>query len=110
LAKKSPSNQNAEKPQVRRIGSLVNQLMARRGYAQASAGEEMQRSVIAVVGPAIGNDCKVGKLKRGVLQVYVTDSATLQELNFQRRGVLKRLQKDMPDSNITDVRFRLQSS
>ena len=37
-------------------------------------------------------------------------SATLQGLNFQRRGVLKRLQKDMPDSNITDVRFRLQSS
>ena len=84
--------------------------MARRGYAQATAGEEMQHSVIAEVGPEIGSSCKVGKLSRGVLQVYASDSATLQELNFRRRGVLKRLQKDLPDSNITDVRFRLQTS
>ena len=84
--------------------------MARRGYAQASAGEEMLHCVVAEVGPEIGNGCRVGKLSRGVLQVYASDSATLQELNFRRRGVLKRLQKDMPDSNITDVRFRIQTS
>jgi predicted nucleic acid-binding Zn ribbon protein len=110
LAKKRLSNQNAEKPQVRQIGSLVNQLMARRGYAQAFAGDDMLRLIVAEVGPEIGNSCQVGKLRAGVLQVYAGDSATLQELNFRRRDVLKRLQKEMPDSKITDVRFRILTS
>ncbi|TWT53504.1 hypothetical protein Pla22_11330 [Rubripirellula amarantea] len=99
-----------DRPQVRRIGSLVNQLMARRGYAQVFAGEEILRSLISETGPEVGNGCSVGKLKAGVLHVYVTDSATLQELNFRKRGILKRLQKDLPDSKVTDIRFRIQAS
>ena len=115
MAKKFPSKRQLKKvaeeqPRLRRVGSLVNQLMARRGYAQAFAGEAMLGSIIAEVGDQIGKSCSVGKLRAGVLQVYVGDSATLQELNFRKRGVLKRLQKDMPDDKIKDVRFRIQTS
>lgn len=110
LKRKSISNQNAEKPRVRKLGSLVNQLMARRGYAQGTASEEMLRLIVAEVGSEIGDGCSVGKLRAGVLQIYACDSATLQELNFRRRMVLKRLQNDMPAAKISDIRFKILAS
>ncbi len=99
-----------DRPRVRRLGSIVNQLMARRGYAQVHANEAMMKVLVAEVGQEIGNDCSVGKLRAGVLQVFVVDSVTLQELNFRKRGILKRLQKEMPGDGITDIRFRIQTS
>lgn len=98
-----------DRPRVRRLGSIVNQLMARRGYAQVNANEAMLKSLVSEVGSEIGNDCSVGRLRAGVLQVFVNNSVTLQELNFRKRGILKRLQKDVPGDNITDVRFRIQA-
>ena len=84
--------------------------MARRGYAQVLAGDEIMRLIIAEVGEALGKDCSIGKLRAGVQHVFVADSVTLQELNFRKRGILKRLQKDMPNKKIKDVRFRIQAT
>ena len=97
-----------KKPQVRRIGSLVNQLMSRRGYAQVRANEELHLVIATAVGPPLETAFQVGKLKAGVLQVYASDSVTLQELNFQKRMILKKIQTDMPGNKVTDLRFRIQ--
>ena len=94
---------------MRRIGSLVNQLMSRRGYAQAFACEELQQAIAAVTGDQLGSSFQVGKLRDGVLHVYATDSVTLQELNFQKRSILKHLQRTVPGNKVTDLRFRIQS-
>ena len=83
------------KPQVRRIGSLVNQLMSRRGYAQVLANEELHGVIAAAVGEQLGTAFQIGKLKAGVLHIYASDSVTLQELNFQKRTILKRIQVDL---------------
>ncbi len=46
----------------------------------------------------------VGKsAARAFLQVYASDSVTLQELNFQKRSILKQMQKAHPESNVTDL-------
>lgn len=49
---------------------------------------------------------RVGRLRAGVLQIFVGDSASLQEMNFHRTAILRRLQKDFPDK-VSDVRFRI---
>ncbi len=98
-----------KKHQVRRIGSLVNQLMARRGYAQVLATEELHSVIAVAVGQPLETAFQVGKLKSGVLQVFASDSVTLQELNFQKRTILKRIQADMPGNKVTDLKFRLQT-
>lgn len=98
-----------EKPRVRRIGSLVSQLMSRRGYAQVAVNEALQQVLAREVGEQLSDAFLVGNLRQGVLQVYACDSVTLQELNFRKRGILKRIQSEMPDSKITDLRFRVQS-
>jgi hypothetical protein len=101
--------QNAEKPRVRRIGSIVGQLISRRGYAQVSANEAMHQLILAEVGADLGTGLQVGNLRQGVLHLYASDSATLQELNFRKRGILKRLQRELPENKIKDLRFRIQT-
>ena len=99
----------SDPPRVRRIGSLVSQLMSRRGYAQVFAGEELQRVIAAAIGQQLASSFQVGNLRKGVLQVYAADSVTLQELNFHKRAILKRLEQEVPDNKVTDLRFRIQS-
>lgn len=83
--------------------------MSRRGYAQVAVNDELQAVIVSAVGSEVANSLQVGNLKRGVLQVYASDSVTLQELNFQKRQILKKIQKEMPQSGVTDLRFRIQA-
>lgn len=94
---------------VRKIGSLVNQLMSRRGYAQATVTEELQGVIARGMGVELVASIQVGNLRRGVLQVFASDSVTLQELNFQKRSILRNIQTDLPHANVTDLRFRIQA-
>ncbi len=110
----SPGNNNAgglgHSGAPKRIGSLISQLMARRGYAQVFAAEGLQAALETEVGPAIAAAVKVGNIKRGVLNIYVTDSVTMQELAFRKRSLLKTLQAAQPDRVITDLRFHISAT
>jgi predicted nucleic acid-binding Zn ribbon protein len=94
----------------KRIGALINQLMARRGYAQVFAAEGLQAVLQSEVGPAIAAAVKVGNIKRGVLNIYVTDSVTMQELAFRKRSLLKKMQAAQPDRVISDLRFHISAT
>jgi len=48
-------------------------------------------------------------VRGGVLQIFASDSVTLQELTFRKRAILKRIQADLPDNKINDLRFRIQT-
>ena len=109
MSKPHAEKGRVQKPRVQKISSLVNQLMSRRGYAQVTVGEEFHAAIGAAVGAQLGEAVSVGNVKKGVLHVFAADSVTLQELNFQKRAILRRIQKDLPQSNVTDLRFRIQS-
>jgi len=94
----------------KRIGSLISQLMARRGYAQVFAAEGLQAALESEVGPVIATAVKVGNIKRGVLSIYVTDSVTMQELTFRKRSLLGKLQEAQPDRVINDLRFHVSAT
>jgi len=102
-------NDAARGKNARRIGTIISQLMSRRGYASVAAENAMMQSIAGSVGPALAGSITVGKLSRGVLQIYAVDSVVMQELTFQKRQIIKRLAKDHPQAKITDVRFRLQT-
>ncbi|OYP34938.1 DUF721 domain-containing protein [Rhodopirellula sp. MGV] len=101
-----PSKKNdQEKKGAQRIGNLVSQLMSRRGYAQSAVNDEFLAAITAAVGQGIANEITVGKLNRGVLKVFASDSVTIQELTFQKRMILRRIQSTMPQAKVTDIRF-----
>jgi hypothetical protein len=94
----------------RPLGSLVNQLLSRRGYAQVMAGQELQAVLEAEVGQQLAGSVRVGNLKRGILHIYIADSVTHQELQFRKRALLNRFQQAQPSSGITDLRFHVSAS
>lgn len=96
---------DSTKRKVQSIGSLVSQLISRRGYAQVAATSQFHETIVAVVGKDLGKEITVGKLNRGVLKVFAKDSVTIQELTFQKRSIINRLAKEMPDAKVSDIRF-----
>ncbi len=98
-----------ERPLPPRLGSLIQQLITRRGYAQVLSTSEFQATVEAVVGKELAKSIQIGKLNRGVLHIYAANSVTMQELTFYKRKLLTQLQADFPMNRITDVRFRVQT-
>ena len=94
---------------IRRIGTLVDQVLARRGYVDTLANDQIMKSLTAEIGPVMAAECQIGKLRAGTLQIFVTDSVMMQELNFRKRQILKRIARDLPQSRIDDIRLKVQS-
>lgn len=90
-----------------RISEVVSRLLARRGYAQVQQGVECEQVWKRVAGAKLAVNSRVGKLKRGVLEIAVKNSATLQELTFQKRKLLKQLQESIGAQQVHDLRFRV---
>ena len=89
-----------------KMGDLITQLMARRGYGQTMSSDEFRQAWEKVAGP-LAKDSLTGNLRRGVLDVFVRNSAILQEVTFQKRTLLKQLQDILPKHGINDLRFKV---
>jgi hypothetical protein len=83
--------------------------MSRRGYAQQAATSEFHAVIMSNVDGELGAAVQVGQLRQGVLQIFASDSVTLQELNFQKRKILRAIHRDLPHAKVTDLRFRIQT-
>ena len=90
-----------------RISEVVSRLLARRGYAQVQHGAECEQAWKQVAGAQLAGNSRVGRLHRGVLEIAVKNSATLQELTFRKRKLLKRLQELIGAEQVRDLRLRV---
>lgn len=90
-----------------RISEAISRLLARRGYAQVQQSLECDKVWGEVAGERLATHSRVGRLQRGVLEITVRNSATLQELTFQKRKLLKQLQESTDASRIRELRFRV---
>jgi hypothetical protein len=93
--------------QPKKIGSIMAELVARRGYARVFAASECSEAWAAAVGPQLVPFTRVGAIRRGVLEVLVANSTMLQEITFQKSAILKKLSELLPDENLRDVKFRV---
>lgn len=90
-----------------RIGDVMSRLLARKGYAQLQQGLEWAAVWSEAVGARLSKNSRVGKTNRGVLEITARNSAVLQELTFQKRKLLKKLQAAAGATNLRDLRFRV---
>ncbi len=90
-----------------KMGEVVNDLIARRGYLQSKTAEALKNAWQQVVGDDLARRTEVGKVRRSVLDVFVKNSVVLQELSFQKAKILKRLHTTEPGKKIRDLRFRI---
>ena len=89
------------------IADILSDLLARRGYARVQANEAQQAAWSQVVPLAWRQFTRVGGLKRGVLEVFVSNSAMIQELTYQKATLLQNLAIQLPQEKLKDLRFRV---
>jgi predicted nucleic acid-binding Zn ribbon protein len=95
----------ARKP--KNIRDVVAQLITLRGYGRFQSDANLASAWKAAAGEALARFSRPGQIRRGKLDVTVTNSTMVQELNFQKQPILAELSRQMPDAKITDVRFRV---
>jgi len=83
--------------------------MARTGYDRELAANGLAAAWEAAAPAALKGASRPGLVRRGVLEVFVSHSAHVQELAFQKREVLARLAELAPAAGITDLRCRLMA-
>ena len=101
---------DARRPKVRvpqRIGDLVSRLMSRKGYSQQRSVAEWEDAWAQIVGPQISRQTQPGLLRRGVLDIFVTNSTLLQDLTFRKRELLHELAARLPAGKLRDLKFKV---
>jgi predicted nucleic acid-binding Zn ribbon protein len=94
---------------TRKIGELLTQLIARRGYAREIGTAAMESAWQEAIGEKMAKFTRPGSVRRGVLEVTVANNLLVQELGFQKDQLLQKLQKLAPQENIKNLRFRVGS-
>jgi predicted nucleic acid-binding Zn ribbon protein len=89
------------------MGDVINRLIAQRGYLQTLGSEQLREAWNAAAGPQLAGETQTGNVRRGVLEIFASDSCLIQELTFRKRQLLDKLRQVAPDMKIRDLRFRV---
>ena len=102
-----------QKPSVpvgpRTIGSVMSRLLARTGYDREHATDGLAAAWQQAAPASMQGSSQAGLVRRGVLDVFVSHSALVQEMGFHKRQVLARLGELGPAEGITDIRCRVMA-
>jgi predicted nucleic acid-binding Zn ribbon protein len=91
----------------KKIGDVLAQLITLRGYGRFQANAELAAAWEAAAGESLARCSRAGLVRRGRLEVIVSNSTTMQELSFQKQQILAELIRHLPDARIRDLRFRV---
>ena len=86
---------------------MIADVMVRRGYTRSMTTSAYVEAWQSATDDVLSTASRPGNLRRGVLEVTVRNSAVLQELTFQKKKILKVLNKQITDQTIVDLRFRV---
>ena len=91
----------------RTIGSVMSRLLARTGYDREHGSDVLTAAWQQAAPASMQGSSQAGLVRRGVLDVFVSHSALVQEMGFHKREVLARLGELVPAEGITDIRCRV---
>ena len=91
------------------LANAVNDLLARRGYAQIETTAACAAAWSAAAGAELARVSRAGEVRRGNLEVTVQNSLVLQELTFRKGELLRKLATLLPDQKIRQLKFRVGS-
>lgn len=88
------------------LGEILSRLFTSRGWGRRQGQLQLERAWSEVAAEYAGQT-RLGAFRRGVLEVLVGNAVLLQELShFHRRRLLEGLRRRLPNTPITDLRFR----
>lgn len=89
----------------KKMADVLGQLMTRRGYGRLKAANHLEQAWQQAAGE-FAAATRIGKLRRGVLEIVTANSILLTELGFARHDLLSRLRTLLPNQEIRDLKFR----
>jgi predicted nucleic acid-binding Zn ribbon protein len=92
------------------LRNIIPELLARKGYGQELASNERASIWRELVGTPFHSTTGLGRLRRGVLEIFVNNSVILQELSMQKSSLLREMRARLPEHKIQDLRFRIGST
>jgi predicted nucleic acid-binding Zn ribbon protein len=103
--KREQRRHHARRP--KKIGDVLARLITTRGYGRIQADGEMIAAWQSAVGQPLAAFTRPGQIRRGKLEVTVSNSTIVQELGFQKELILSALQVELPNARIRDLKFRI---
>lgn len=100
--KQSQSRLNA-----RPIGSVMRKLLNSKSYSAIQSANSLQTIWPTIVDVQLVQATRLGRVSRGALLIEANSSQALQELHFQSRTILKRLQAELPEQKIIRLQLRM---
>lgn len=91
----------------KKIADVMAQVITQRGYGRVEANAALEAAWREAAGEWLAQASRPGQLRRGRLEVVVTNSTTIQELGFEKQRILAELERLMPDVRIRELRFRV---
>lgn len=90
------------------LSRALSDLIALRGLAGVRGQAQLNADWNEVAGETFAAQTKVLGVKRGVLNIGVSNSALLSELaSFHKITLIEKLRERRPDLHLRDVKFRL---
>lgn len=88
------------------LGSLLAEVVRRRGIAEQSATRELNATWSRVAGNRIGQHSFVRKLRGGVLEIAVSNGTVLEELSsYLRHDLLAAIRKEESCRDVQALKF-----
>jgi predicted nucleic acid-binding Zn ribbon protein len=91
----------------KKIADVLAQLITARGYGRIQADGEIHTAWQTAAGVTLARFTRPGRVRRGQLEITVTNSTIVQELTFEKQRILAALQAEVPQARIRDLRFRI---
>ncbi len=89
------------------LKEILAQLFTSRGWGRRAARQQLENAWAEAVGVQHQSHTRVTQIRRGILEVEVDSAILLQELaSFQKRGLLEKMKKAVPNQGIKDLRFK----
>ena len=91
------------------LSDALSKLIALKGLARINGETELASAWKDVAGPKIASQTKVLGIKRGVLQIGVSNAPLLSELvSFHKTSLQKSLQQRNPEYTVREIKFLLK--
>lgn len=106
-ARRDRENRRQFARRPKKIADVLAQLITQRNYGRVETNHQLQSAWQAAAGEPLAKFSRAGRLRRGKLEIFVSNSTIMQELGFQKQRILSELRRQLPEAQIADVRFRV---
>lgn len=93
-------------PSPKTLKHALTRLIRSRGLVNRSAAEALDGEWKEIVGPELSRRSSARRIKNGIVEVFVSNGAALEELRgFFHETALEQLQSRMPESGIKGIKY-----